>query len=103
MFETIEQAQTEIPRAEETIQQAKKFIQQHRQLTDVQQLAIQLHKSQCGWNHDDGCGWYYEMENGVHNWQGSEHTSWLGRAKKLIADMDGADAAMKAVKAFNNI
>ena len=39
-------------------------------LTD---LACKLHSVLCTYDHTDGCGWYYEILKGVHNWQGNAH------------------------------
>lgn len=46
-------------------------------------LAIALHDSQCGWNHTDGCGWFYEFDNGQHLWERSAHKSYLSKARKV--------------------
>ena len=51
--------------------------------TPVQELAIELHNSQCTHNHTDGCGWFYEFNKKDHMWTGSEHTRWLGKARKI--------------------
>lgn len=53
-------------------------------LSEDKQLAIALHDMKCTWNHTDGCGWYYEISNGSHNWTGHAHESWLNKAKELI-------------------
>lgn len=51
--------------------------------TPEQNLAIELHDALCTQNHTDGCGWHYEIQKGVHNWSGSEHAHWLGKATKF--------------------
>jgi len=52
-------------------------------LPEEYKLAITLHVMQCRWNHADGCGWYYEMKDGVHNWNGQSHEPYLRKAQVL--------------------
>jgi hypothetical protein len=54
--------------------------------TTSQLLAIFLHDTQCGYNHTDGCGWYYEYSGIYKNrtWESSEHKSWLHKANIII-------------------
>lgn len=48
-------------------------------------LASELHGLTCNWNHTDGCGWFYEFNNKIDNWDGSEHGRYLQKAQKLIS------------------
>lgn len=47
-------------------------------------LAIMLHNAVCGFNHIDACDWYYDVNNGVHNWQGHAHQKYLIRARNIV-------------------
>lgn len=47
-------------------------------------LAIEMHEALCVHNHTEGCGWHYEIKNGVHSW-GGDHARWLGKAAKIQA------------------
>jgi hypothetical protein len=64
----------------------QKMIEDREQarLTPEQKLAIQLHAAICHQNHTDGCGWHYEVKNGVHEWaNGGAHVGWLTHARKI--------------------
>ena len=54
-------------------------------LSNEQNLAIMLHKRYCKWNHTDGCGWYYEIIEGRHKWEASEHAKWLRKAQAILS------------------
>lgn len=47
-------------------------------------LACKLHSTMCRANHTDGCGWYYEMKNDLHDWTGHAHKRYLDRSVKAI-------------------
>jgi len=47
--------------------------------TPAQKLAEELHKELCGWNHTDGCGWYYE-----NSWDEWTHEKYLKKAEELL-------------------
>jgi len=51
---------------------------------DVQKIAVMLHKMFCTDNHNDGCGWFYEVSNNIHDWKGFEHSSWYEKAKEVL-------------------
>ena len=52
-----------------------------------QRLAIELHGGTCTWNHTDGCGWFYEMRDGIHDWSGSTHKRYLNSANTILGKM----------------
>ena len=55
----------------------------------VKKLATLLHEQFCGFNHTDGCGWYYEEGEGKDPWDGSmygSHTRWAEKAKEIMKD-----------------
>lgn len=66
-----------------------------QKLTPTQEFAIVLHSKRCRHNHTDGCGWYYEMKDGVHLWNGgpySAHKEYYDKAVKIMsAGFDPAD------------
>ncbi len=57
---------------------------------DPKTIAIHLHSVQCKQNHTDGCGWYYEIKNKVHDWNGHSHKRYLASAESFI-DTFGTD------------
>ena len=62
--------------------------------------AIEMHEAMCTHNHTDGCGWFYEVSNGVHDW-GGEHARWLGKAAKIQAFCQtNSMATEKAIELF---
>lgn len=52
-----------------------------------QRLAIELHGSTCTWNHTDGCSWFYEFKDGIHDWNGNEHRRRLDAANRILGKM----------------
>lgn len=70
-------------------------------LSDDARLAEELHTLQCRWNHTDGCGWFYEFNNGVPNWQGWAHEQYLNKARevmKVLPDLS-VDEILRVVQA----
>lgn len=49
-----------------------------------QKLARHLHDKLCNFNHTDGCGWYYEIRNGIDDWSGHAHSAYLTKANLLL-------------------
>lgn len=47
-------------------------------------LAIALHSRMCRCNHTDDCPWFYEVENGLHNWNAREHAIYWDKAVRII-------------------
>lgn len=56
------------------------------EFTQVKRVAIDLHDALCRSNHDDGCGWGWEIAPAPfgHNWQGWAHKRWLDHAERVI-------------------
>ena len=44
---------------------------------EIKAKVIEHHKCNCKMAHEDQCGWYYEIDNGVHNWNAWDHQKWL--------------------------
>ena len=64
-----------------------------------QRLAIMLHDKNCRHNHEDACGWYYEIASGnIVNWNGSSHNSWLEKANRIISNLRFIDDTMNDAK-----
>ena len=55
--------------------------QQLESLTPAQQLAFDLHKKHCHWNHTDGCGWYYSK---IDDWKDDTKQRYLRKAIELL-------------------
>jgi hypothetical protein len=75
--------------------------------TPEQELAIQLHDSQCIHNHTDGCGWFYEFSNKKELWDGRDHQHWLGKARRLSAICSahnvGVDDALTIINSLKGL
>jgi hypothetical protein len=67
-------------------------------LPEDKRLAIELHEQLCRWNHTDGCGWYY----GVDNWSEYAHSVYLEKARNIFAktkmDFDSIVTVVQALK-----
>lgn len=48
-----------------------------------ERIAIGLHDILCRHNHTDGCSWYHEVKEDVHDWTRSEHEDWLKKGVRL--------------------
>lgn len=46
-------------------------------VSKMKKMAIKLHEMLCHGNHTDYCGWYYEIRDGVHDWNRWEHQHYL--------------------------
>jgi hypothetical protein len=53
-------------------------------LEELKELAIYLHSSFCCINHDDGCGWHWEISHDKHNWNGYAHKEYLEKASRHL-------------------
>ena len=51
-------------------------------------LAIAMHDKMCRHNHTDGCGWYYEIAKGKHDWTRHEHNHWLKAAIRFMCVLE---------------
>jgi hypothetical protein len=69
-------------------------------LDPIERLAVELHDAKCTWNHTDGCGWFYEIRDGKHEWAGSSHGAYLKAARKLISCSGSMAAARDKLNAF---
>ena len=74
----------EIAKLEEKIKELKKEKEAHQNLQDNEKLAILLHSKMCRFNHIDGCGWFYQMKNGIPTWKEYSQEEYLKKANKII-------------------
>lgn len=51
-------------------------------------LAVRLHSKLCRWNHTDGCGWFYAVKDGKHDWSDSSHRNYLEKARKILRETE---------------
>ncbi len=63
----------------------KAMIRDRRTSSDTGQLAIFLHGKMCRWNHTDGCSWHYEIDKGIHNWDGHAHDKYWSIAAQILS------------------
>lgn len=76
-------AESMLREARELREKAEKA-DRERSLDAFKPLAIAAHDALCRWNHTDGCGWGYEVRDGVHHWGASEHSRWLLRVAEIV-------------------
>lgn len=83
---TIPELIAEIKRREQELDELENQLEKAKSEPYEVQLARELHGSFCKWNHTDGCSWFYEFDyiKKQENWDGSAHSEYLGRARKLI-------------------
>ena len=82
---TIYSARERIQRAQEEIADLERQLGILQKEDPEKQLARELHSQFCTHNHTDGCGWFYEVRNGIDDWSDSSHADWLDRAGKVLA------------------
>jgi hypothetical protein len=72
---------------DDQIKDAKEALQELEDLKnlspEVQEIAILLHDL-CQYSHTDQCGWEYEITNGVHDWSGNTHKTYVKLARKAM-------------------
>lgn len=82
----------EIAQHESAIAELKRQKDEFLAMSPAAQLAISLHDATCSWNHTDGCGWFYEIDKGIHNWTGYSHSSFLRKAETMMKLLPGVDS-----------
>ena len=68
---------------ERMLAELKEELEQAERTEPVFILAEQLHDMLCTRNHEEDCGWYYEIHNKKHNWDGNTHSRWITKAQRL--------------------
>ena len=66
-------------------------------MAEDEKLAVNLHDMLCRANHSDGCGWFYEIPKGEHNWAGSAHEPYLTKAHSVMQFCDIHKVAVETV------
>lgn len=51
------------------------------EIDPVYELAGALHRLLCTWNHTDGCGWFYAL----NDWKEYSHANYLEKARTVMA------------------
>lgn len=82
----VDEIKEQIQKLEAELQDAKAAESALIQQGFAAQLAVEIHNGTCGWNHTDGCSWYYEIKDGVHDWGAFAHDRALQRAKEIIQE-----------------
>lgn len=96
--------EAELAKLERTIQARKAQLEEARkELTansPAKNLAILLHDKLCRWNHTDGCGWHYDVNKGIHNWNGHDHKEYLLKAELVLAGLDREPVTTENIERF---
>jgi hypothetical protein len=72
--------------------------------TNEQKIALMLHSQFCGFNHTDGCGWYYEYKDGSKdNWDGHAHRRWLDKTTTFWTAVEEMASKIRGKKGFELI
>lgn len=84
---TIQVAERKLREAAEAMQIAQVELDEIKQmqetLTVEQLLAIELHTTTCHTEHTERCGWFYEIQDKVHDWTQWTHKHYLEKAVEL--------------------
>lgn len=91
MAETLEQKRDRLIKEQEEVERQ---IAARAKWTETQRLAVDLHEMSCRLNHDDMCGWFYEIDRGFHDWGRFTHTQYLARAadlRRALPDSNNAE------------
>lgn len=106
-MKSIAELEKEIAEKTAEIDRLKKAEEELDKLGVEYKMAIRLHECLCHHNHTDGCGWHYEIKNGIHDWNGREHQFWLFMTKnfysRLAAENISEEIAFKVFSIFQNL
>lgn len=50
------------------------------------EIAEKLHTRKCKRSHEDMCMWFWEVKDGVHNWEGREHLRFRMKARTMLQE-----------------
>jgi small-conductance mechanosensitive channel len=76
------------------LEQAKKAADALKTLKLEERIAIARHDVLCRWNHTDGCSWFYEIKDGIHQFHMNEHARQLLGAQKILRALDNTKLSM---------
>lgn len=80
----INEIEQKIIRLQMELEEAKRQQEEFNKLRFDHRMALLLHENTCIHNHTDGCSWFYEIKNNVHDWSHYEHERYLVRATRII-------------------
>lgn len=86
--DTTEALQKKLAELTKEVTEIKDELLRREELAPEYRLAEELHNVLCSINHTDGCGWFYEVSNGVPNWHGWAHARYLEKARKLLVEVN---------------
>ena len=81
---TVFSIEEELRQHKEAISKLEVALEEAKLEPPDQQLAKELHSMLCTWNHEDGCGWYYEITNKKDDWSKDTHGRYLSKARSLM-------------------
>jgi len=83
-MDRIDEIDKEIIHLKTEIKRLEKEQEQLSNMGPEEELAVLLHSKFCRHNHTDGCGWFYEIDDGIHNWERNAHREYLEKARSLF-------------------
>ena len=93
---TVAELDREIARLQEKREQAARDEAIFKALPLEQRVAIVLHGNLCHADHTEGCGWFYEVKKGVHDFsRNNTHARWLDRAETTLRNLRLAAPSLK--------
>lgn len=101
MYNTLSEIERDIEKQRQHLAELetvkKNMLEDVQTSSEAGQLAIDLHKKLCNWDHTEGCSWYYEIRDGIHDWRGSEHSRWFSKAQTLLAAGHSRETVMQII------
>lgn len=84
MKKSVEALREEMAKLQAAIERAEREEKELAALPLGERVAVTMHDLMCFHDHNEGCGWLYEMRDGRHDFRGSAHQHWLKRATTVI-------------------
>ena len=88
MSEILNKLEKEIAEGERKLAEARAWLENTKAdlaaMPPEKKLAVALHELLCHSNHTDGCGWFYEIRNNVHDWNRGTHNDYLQMANRFV-------------------
>lgn len=53
-------------------------------ISPAEELAIRIHARTCRASHAVDCAWFYEIHDGVHDWEAPTHKRYLKKANQVL-------------------
>lgn len=96
----IEELQKQIEQKQRELDKLLAQKEQLESLGPAYLLAVELHDKLCHSNHADGCGWFYEIKDGEHQWERRAHVEYLEKAKNVLAIEPNVDRIIAIANAL---